>query len=317
MNPISCGRWMGMVAGLLSLGGVAMAQGDPVALPAEMMPATAQNLLLDIARAGHNTVAVGDRGAVLISADGQQWQQVPTPTRAALTAVSFADRQHGWAVGHDAVILASQDGGQSWVQQHFDPDLEKPLLDVLALDSRHAIAIGAYGLMLRTEDGGQQWAEVQTPMSEEEWHFNAIARLADQSLLIVGETGTLARSTDNGLSWQVLDSPYDSSLFGVLAHGAHGALIFGLRGNVFVSDDVAAGQWQAVDSGTVDSMFGGTRLDNGQAVLVGLNGSVLRIDGKAVHQRKTPAGSPLSSVLAVGGALMAVGNAGIQTLALP
>ena len=34
-----------------------------------------------------------------------------------LRAVSFADEEHGWAVGDGGVILASKDGGTSWQAQ--------------------------------------------------------------------------------------------------------------------------------------------------------------------------------------------------------
>ena len=55
-------------------------------------------------------VAVGDRGHVLVSADqGATWEQILVPTRAMLTAVAFADAKNGTAVGHDGVILATND----------------------------------------------------------------------------------------------------------------------------------------------------------------------------------------------------------------
>src|SRR5690606_40556522 len=131
-----------------------------------------------------------------------------------LTAVTFADENNGWAVGHDAVILHTADGGETWTLQNFEPELEKPFLDVLFLDAQRGLAIGAYGLFYSTADGGQTWSEVETPIREDEWHFNAITRLNNGTLLIAGETGTLAMSTDEGLTWTALESPYDSSLFG-------------------------------------------------------------------------------------------------------
>ncbi len=60
-------------------------------------------------------------------------------------------------MGHDATILATQDGGLSWQQQFSSPELARPLLDVWFADSQNGIAVGAYGLFLRTTDGGQSW----------------------------------------------------------------------------------------------------------------------------------------------------------------
>ena len=66
------------------------------------------NLLLDIAQAGERLVAAGDRGHILYSDDdGASWTQAKVPTRQLLTAIDFVDDKHGWAVGHDALILAT------------------------------------------------------------------------------------------------------------------------------------------------------------------------------------------------------------------
>ena len=89
--------------------------------PSEMAPKSAQALLTAIASAGDRLVAVGSRGHVLVSADGgSQWKQVPVPVRGLLTEVRFVGAQTGWAVGHDATILKTIDGGESWTLQHFD-----------------------------------------------------------------------------------------------------------------------------------------------------------------------------------------------------
>ena len=106
---------------------------------------------------GSQLIAVGERGHILVSTDaGRSWQQRPTPTRATLTSVFFADAQHGWAAGHDAVILRTTDGGATWQKVH--EDLESgPILDLWFRDADTGYAIGAYGLFLATVDGGTTW----------------------------------------------------------------------------------------------------------------------------------------------------------------
>lgn len=319
--------WLrGLVACTLLAGGAARADDEAVSevqttiksLPSEILPLTPHSLLLDIVNTGERLVAVGDRGAVVISVDGDEWAQVQTPTRAALTAVDFADTQNGWAVGHDAVILRTRDGGRSWSLQNFEPELEKPFLDVLFLDADRGFAVGAYGLIYVTADGGETWDELDSPIREDEWHFNAITKLRDGSLFLAGESGTLARSTDDGETWELLESPYDSSLFGALPYGDKGVVIFGLRGNVFISRDVTTGEWDEVDTGTVASMFGGTTLADGRSVLVGLNGTVMvSADGMdEVTLLRAAAGTPLSGAIGFGDALLAVGESGVQRVAL-
>ncbi len=318
--------WAGCVAAGSMLGTVtAWAQEEaaadapaPVSLPSEIQRLTASSLLLDIANTGAHLIAVGDRGAVLVSNDGQSWAQVQTPTRSALTAVSFADDQNGWAVGHDAVIVRTADGGRTWSLQNFEPELEKPFLDVLFIDASTGFAVGAYGLFYRTDNGGETWAEVESPIRESELHFNSITRLNDGTLLIAGETGTLASSSDSGSTWTTLASPYESTYFGAVPYGDKGAVIFGLRGNVFASEDLATGEWREVGTQSVATMFGGTLDSKGQAILVGLNGNIMLADAAAsgVELKQTRAGTPLSAAIVFGEALIAVGESGVQHVKL-
>ena len=115
-------------------------------LPAMQAPLASKSLMLDIIKINDKQlVAVGERGHILLSNDAITWRQANVPVRTTLTAVYFVDESHGWAVGHDATILFSQDGGENWVIQQFLPEKEKPLLDVTFKDSQQGIAIGAYG----------------------------------------------------------------------------------------------------------------------------------------------------------------------------
>ena len=299
-------------------GDKAEAPAVPVkARPAEIMPLTAKGLLLDVVHTGEQYVAVGDRGGIIVSADGKDWTQKPVPVRAALTAVTFADAKHGWAVGHDAAIVGTADGGHTWTLQNFKPELEKPLLDVLFLDAQHGFAVGAYGLFLKTEDAGSTWGEVDAPaVRADEVHLNSITRLGDGSLFIAGESGMLAVSPDQGKTWSKVNTPYESSLFGALPVGDKGAIMYGLRGNIFVTQDVRSGKWTKVETGNVSSMFGGTRLPDGRLVMVGLNGVIWTTDanGGGVRRVPTTVGTTQSAVVAFKSGLLMVGESGVQVV---
>lgn len=287
------------------------------ARPAERMTLTPKSLLLDVVHTGERFVAVGDRGGIILSPDGQAWEQVDVPVRSALTAVTFADKDHGWAVGHDAAIVGTADGGKTWSLQNFQPQLEKPLLDVLFLDAKRGFAVGAYGLLLQTADGGNSWTEADAPsIRADEVHFNSITRLGNGGLFIAGESGMLALSSDGGRSWSKLKSPYDSSYFGALPIGAGGAVVYGLRGNVYLTSDVRGGRWTKLQTHSVASMFGGTVLPGGELAMVGLNGVIFIVDASGkVRSLQTPTGTPLASAIPHNGGLLAVGESGVQLLA--
>ncbi|HUP91900.1 MAG TPA: YCF48-related protein [Solimonas sp.] len=308
---------------LLLAAALGAAQDEPApvlvpikAQPAEIMPLAAQAPLLDIVDTGRHLVAVGDRGNIVVSNDGRNWTQVESPVRAMLTAVSFAGPLDGWAVGHDAAILHTADGGRSWALQNFQPELEKPLLDVLFIDRSHGFAVGAYGLYYRTADGGQNWEQGTSPAGEQEAHLHAITRLASGVLLVVGEQGLVAQSTDGGASWRRLHGPRDTALYGALPQGPRGALVFGARGEVWGTADAAGGRWLALPSDTRASLFGGTVVgQDGGIVLVGAGGAARRMGGGR-GSAALPAERPvtLSAVTPFGDGLLAVGESGVMRL---
>jgi photosystem II stability/assembly factor-like uncharacterized protein len=289
--------------------------------PAEIAPLAAKSLLLAITRAGERLVAVGDRGTILVSSDGEKWDQVASPVHATLTAVSFADPQHGWIVGHDATILHTADGGAKWTLQNFKPADFKPLLGVLALDAQRAFAVGAYGLFLTTADGGTTWTQVDAPaILEDGLHANALIKLGNGELFLAGETGLLGISTD-GTEWTRLKLPYEGSLFGALRRGEKGALVFGLRGNVLATEDVRSGQWRKINTETVQSMFGGGYLPGNEAVLVGADGEILVIaTNDSVRRWRGPkderslGSGTLSGVLPREKDLLVVGELGVNRI---
>lgn len=292
--------------------------------PAERMPLASKSLLLGIVNTGQHIVAVGDRGNIVVSNDGDHWAQVDVPVRATLTAVTFIDDKQGWAVGHDATVLHTTDGGKTWHLQNFQPELEKPLLAVYFADAQNGLAVGAYGLMLHTTDGGTSWSELEaTAIREDELHLNSITKLGNGELFVTGEQGMLGVSKDGGATWEKLPAPYEGSLYGALPKGDKGALVYGLRGNVFTTDDVRSNQWTKVDIGSATSMFGGTLLPSGEPALVGLSGAaaILKSDG-TVQQKKIEAiagtlgTGTLSAAIPWKDQVLAVGELGVAHINL-
>jgi len=122
-------------------------------------PLADESLMLDVIDHEGGFVAVGSRGHVLLSDDGREWRQAQSvPVQSTLTRVTHFGRRL-WAVGHDAVILSSSDGGENWFIQHWAPEDEEPLLDVRFINPNEGFAIGAYGRFMTTIDGGINWEE--------------------------------------------------------------------------------------------------------------------------------------------------------------
>ena len=304
--------WVGWMA-------AACAAAEPPVRYAEVMPLAAKSLLLDVAAMDSGYVAVGERGHVLLSADGEQWRQPgerAVPTRATLTAVAAVGR-HLWAVGHDSVIIHSADGGQSWQRQFIDPDREQPLLDVWFDDENTGWAMGAYGLLLTTRDGGAHWEDVL--LSEEyDYHLNAMTTLADGTRLIIAEAGNAWRRLPGESDWSLLELPYAGSMFSVLSVEGQRLVAMGLRGHVLESVD-RGGEWYVARTGTEANLFGGSVGPDGSLVIVGAKGSILHRAAGQVDFRlhELDATGDLAAVLNLGaGELIVVGERGVKRIRL-
>jgi len=335
-----------LTALLLAAGPVAHAVDCETPIPESqwsvMQPLATETLMLDIVRAGETLVVVGERGHVLISEDqGRSWTQQRTPTRALLTGTWFHDRNLGWAVGHDAVILRTEDGGETWCRVHAAPELDMPLFDVWFADAQNGFAIGAYGYFLRSSDGGRTWQEetleeIEAEGSDEnedtgdggdawggdDWldnitdmHLNRVVLDAADRLYLVAEAGIVFRSDDQGHSWHRLSTPYDGSFFNGLPPDNDSLLIFGLRGNMFRTWD-AGSSWRKVSLPVDSSLFGGARLRDGHIMVVGSAGVMLLSDeGESYRLVQRPDRKALTSAMGTGdGAVIVIGEPGVERI---
>lgn len=284
-----------LAIGVLALAGVVGAYAQ--LRPAPSSAFQTRLLLLDAVSTGQRIVAAGERGFVLLSDDGQRWRAAQTVGTATLTALDRRGTQL-WAVGHDTTILKSTDSGVHWRRVHYTPEAQRPLLDIAFMDDRHGFAVGAYGTFLETRDAGEHWSARN--IATQDLHFNAIAMLGNNTLLIAGEAGTLLRSTDTGQTWQALASPYVGSWFGIVVLDDKTALLLGLRGKLYRTDDAGA-HWTALPTYTAAALMGGRVLADGRVVVVGNDGVILTSTDRArTFKTYRQPGSPALATLLAG-----------------
>ncbi|MGP9801055.1 WD40/YVTN/BNR-like repeat-containing protein [Rheinheimera sp. NSM] len=308
---------------------------------AYQMPLANAALLTDIVSVQERLVVVGERGHILFSDDATNWTQAQVPVQANLNSVFFVNKERGWAVGHDATILLTEDAGASWQIQHFAPQTDKPLFDIYFSGPQQGIAVGAYGMFLRTEDGGNSWqphfhiellqeedreyleelkeTDPDSYQSESEAllpHFNRL--FADGNVLyMVGEAGFVAKSTDMGTSWQRLDEFYNGSLFDLIRTPQMSLLAAGLRGHAFLSSD-QGNSWQQImltETATLNSAFAAP---DGAIYLVGNAGSLLvsRDGGATFTDYSRADGKAIVNGLVWREQLLLVTEAGVKTINL-
>ena len=251
--------------------------------PAARLPRAAQSIVLGVTQTESGFVAVGERGHVLLSTDGHQWQQAEfVPVQATLTDVTaVGDRL--WAVGHDTTILYSRDGGQTWALQYFDPELEMPLLDVHFFDRQNGLAIGAYGIYLLTDDGGTHWVRhnLADRVTSEAIDWEEAAELLED----FGDEGFDDFDLfDDDDEWYDAESNFDRGCYefmechlnALLDLGDGRLMIAAERGYGFRSVD-GGDNWESFRFTYPGSMFGLIAVDK-SIIAYGLRGHVQRSD---------------------------------------
>jgi photosystem II stability/assembly factor-like uncharacterized protein len=276
--------------------------------------------VLAVARAGDALVSVGLHGLIQRSVDaGQTWQQMPSPIASDLVQVRFRDAFNGWAVGHDAVLLHTRDGGLSWKTQldgrsllallrgFYGPRADKgdegavsmlrevslalstsatpdvlsgPFLDVLFDAQGSGFVVGAFGMILHSTDDGQTWEPwVERSTNDRRMHLYGLAEYAGV-FYVSGEQGLLLRLDQQNQRFMQVTTPYAGTLFGVQAY-ADLLLVYGLRGNLYASRD--GGQaWQQIETG-IDSSLVSTVDQGDSTIVVSQGGQMVTLDRSTLH----------------------------------
>lgn len=330
----------GLALGVAESGRFKPLFADPLDAPAALTVRAPKIETVGAAQAGKALVAVGARGAILRSTDGgSNWKQSAAPVSADLVSVFFINENKGWAVGHDAVILHTQDGGQTWtrqlegravarmmrasyqrLQQESDYARESlkildkiapteksvlplPFLDVWFANESEGYAIGAFNLLFHTADGGKTW-EPRDHLTDNRdgYHLNAI-KSTPAGLMIVGERGLVLRLDKDSGRFIKVSADYAGSYFGLHAD-AQRIVVYGLRGNARISRD-GGKQWDAVKLNTVGNIVKVTASGADGLLYILQDGAVMRQDATgAIHEVKVLEKRPGE----IAGALMLEGD---------
>jgi len=210
--------------------------------------------------------AVGRFGMILLTRDGgKTWQEQPSGTSRALSAISFADHQHGFIAGSGGTILTTSDGGVTWRAQA--AGTEEQLLGVHASSPTAAHVVGAFGTLLSTSDGGATWRKQELswdrliPLIAKdsgilEPNLNFVYFVNPETGWIVGEFGLVLKTTDGGRTWTSQTYGGDRpQLFAVMFRDKLTGWSVGQQGAVLKTTD-GGRNWIAVDIGIRRNLYG-------------------------------------------------------------
>ena len=235
----------------------AQAASDPLQLPALMSSKASTALLLSVAQAGSRLVAVGEHGVINYSDNlGKTWTQSKVPVSVTLTAVFFSDAKTGWAAGHDGVVLATQDAGQTW-EKRFDGNQANALMLAEAKSNINA---------LRSDDAAKQAAAENAQADVEAgakfgpsrpllgvWFRN------NSEGFVVGAFGQIFHTTDAGKNWESLASRLnnpDGLHYNAISATPGGALVIGGEGGRIYRSENNGITWQTIDTGYTGQLYG-------------------------------------------------------------
>ena len=312
------------------------------------------NVTLDaITLSDKRLVAAGEHGVIVYSDDnGINWHQAYVPVNVTITDLAFPSPGDGWAVGHYGVILHSTDHGQSWSALRNGIDIarlmlseaqsgkappfafadaptqlkianafiqdgpNKPLMNIQQCDNNRILTFGAYNLAVATEDDGKTWQDLSQNLANPSILNLYDSATVGNSVYIVGESGILLHSDMSCNEFVALNSPTQATLFGVVAAGHDGLLVFGLGGGVFLSLDQGK-TWQTINSETTAILSAGLDMQNGQIALVAMDGHVYFSEsaGESFHALPVQEHQQLAGVAqAPNGDLVVVGNVGVNII---
>ncbi|HEU4996306.1 MAG TPA: hypothetical protein VFT29_15925 [Gemmatimonadaceae bacterium] len=169
----------------------------PPVLPGEAAFAASGSSLV-VLPGGHVWIGTGGggRGRVMHSTDfGRTWMVADTPVHAdgpasGIFSLSFADPQHGIAVGGDytkprlaaKTVALTRDGGRTWVPASKPPDAY--LSGVAFAGGARVVAVGLAGTYV-SRDSGQTWTRTDTTA------MNSV-RFSGRAGIAIGPRGRIA-----------------------------------------------------------------------------------------------------------------------------
>lgn len=231
---------------------------------------------------GGRGVAVGNEGAVLITADGgKTWRAVEDVPRSAvtnkLTRVRVGADGQAIAVGEMGALLRSKDYGATWSRLRDEEDVAWN--DVALLPGGGLVVVGEFGRILVSPDGGSSWETPKVPVDSS---LMSVAFRNGTDGVAVGLEGVVLTTRDGGRSWQQAEQGNHSHLFDVAWDAANQRWLgVGALGS-WVSAASDAGVWQSGQLDERDLAWHTRVLPMGkEAWLAGAN--IGRWDGKLWH----------------------------------
>jgi photosystem II stability/assembly factor-like uncharacterized protein len=151
--------------------------------------------------------AITEREIVGTKDGGEHWNLLFHDSEKHLRGLHFVDDHLGWIAGSDALIIHTDDGGRTWVEQEIPMPSKVQKKDVRLhairfADAQRGWAAGLHGIIFATRDGGESW-EVQRCEGAPHNMFtiDSLAITDGPTVWAAGNSGNIYVSIDGGAFW--------------------------------------------------------------------------------------------------------------------
>lgn len=264
--------------------GTIMTSGNGIDWDLELVPGSTTNtVLLGVGGTTNMLIAVGDKGAVILSPNtrtnlvftntdnvtvtnaastlGVIWNDLPRPTTNDLQGVAVMDGQFALTGDHGTVLTSAD--GTNWVG-HATPTTS--FLSGVTAHPGGLVAVGQSGAIITSPDGNS-WARQTSDTTN--WIYRV--RYLAGKLIAVGQNGTILVSAD-ATNWISAASGTTRWLNDVTML-ADTFFVVGTQGAVLASTNAV--NWVYIGTITEKSLYG-VACHDGQLLTVGVEGSIVR-----------------------------------------
>jgi photosystem II stability/assembly factor-like uncharacterized protein len=149
-------------------------------------------------------LCVGCTAGKLDSIAANPWELVTLPTDKTILDITLVGNgPHGWAVGKNATILETTDGGKTWVDKSLDLGESPYNLESVSFSGKEGWIVGKPAILLHTTDEGKTWSEI--PLSNQlPGDPRLVVALGDKQAEMMTDLGAIYRTSDGGRNWKAM-----------------------------------------------------------------------------------------------------------------
>jgi photosystem II stability/assembly factor-like uncharacterized protein len=139
--------------------------------------------------------------SLLITNCLSQWVLQNTGTNNILNSIQFVNSNTGWAVGDNALIIKTTNGGLNWVTQQSNLTANRLLTGIDMLDENTGYMVGWFSSILKTTNGGDNWIVLREAPVGQGNSYNDVDFINDQTGWFCGFLGNVWKTTNGGVNW--------------------------------------------------------------------------------------------------------------------